>query len=272
MTLVTRTQLAEQLRTVGVEPGVTLVVHTSFRAVGPLDGGPEALIDALTEATGPTGTVVMPTLTGSRRTEPFDPARTPTRNMGIVSETFWRQPGVVRSDHPTSSFAARGVLAEAITTRQPLVPAHGTDSPIGRVHKHGGWVLLLGVGQDANTTIHLAEHLAGVPYRIRKWTTVVVDGEERQVELYEIDHCCRNFDLVDGWLDERVLQRRGTVGNADSRLMRSSDVIDVTVPVLQADPLRFLCQPEAGCSECDLARSSVPPGDPAMDPIQPGPN
>lgn len=258
----------EQLRTIGVEPGMTLVVHTSFRAVGPLDGGPDELIAALTEVTEPAGTVVMPTMTGSRRTEPFDPARTPTRNMGIVAETFWRQPGALRSDHPTSSFAARGALAEVITAPQPLVPGHGPDSPIGRVHEHSGWVLLLGVGQDANTTIHLAEHLAGVPYRVQKWTTVLVDDQPRRVEFDEIDHCCRNFDLVDGWLDEKGLQRHGTVGRADSRLMRSSDVVNVMVPVLQADPLRFLCQPDAGCDDCDLARSSLQ--SPDTDPIKPG--
>ncbi|MDQ3689227.1 MAG: AAC(3) family N-acetyltransferase [Chloroflexota bacterium] len=236
---------------------MTLVVHTSLRAVRPVEDGPDGLIAALTDVIGPSGTLVMPTMTGSRRLEPFDPAQTPTRNMGIVAETFWRQPDVMRSDHPTSSFAARGPLAADITAPQPLMPVHGSDSPVGRVHAADGWILLLGAGHDANTTIHLAEHIAGVLYREHKWTTMLIDGRPQRVEFEAPDHCCRNFELVGGWLDERGLQRHGTVGQAAARVVRSEDVIDVTVPVLQKDPLRFLCRPDAGCDDCDLARRSV---------------
>jgi aminoglycoside 3-N-acetyltransferase len=177
--------------------------------------------------------------------------------MGIVAETFRQLPGAVRSDHPTSSFAARGPLAKAITAPQPLEPGHGLDSPIGRVYEAGGWVLLLGVGHEANTSIHLTENLAGVPYRVRKWTTVLADGEPRRVEYDEIDHCCRNFELVGRWLDEHSLQRHGAVGHADALLAMSADIVGVTVPILQAKPLVFLCLPDAACEDCDQARASL---------------
>ena len=257
MTPITQTQLVEQLRAMGVEREMTLVVHTSFRAVGPVDRGPEGLIDALSEALGPSGTLVMPSMVGSRRTEPYDPSRTPTRNMGVVAETFWRLPEVLRSDHPTSSFAARGPMAAAITAPQPLVPEHGPDSPIGRVHELDGRVLLLGVEQDANTTIHLAENLAGVPYRTRKWTTLLVDGRPDRVEFEQIDHCCENFALVNEWLDEEGLQRRGIVGRGPARLARSVDIVAAVVPRLRRDPLRFLHPVEARCEDCNAARSSI---------------
>jgi len=255
-TAISTKRLTEQLVGLGIERGGVLVVHTSFCSVGPIDGGPVALIDALRDSLGPTGTLVMPSMTGSRRLEPYDPARTPTRNMGIIAETFWRLPGVLRSDHPTSSFAARGPMAEAITAPQPVVPGHGLDSPIGRVHELDGWALLLGVGQDANTTIHLGESLADVPYRTAKWTTMLVDGRPQRVEFTEIDHCCRNFDLVDAWLDGGQ-QSRGTVGHATARLARSADIIAAVIPRLRRSPLLFLCQPEAGCEDCDTARQSV---------------
>jgi aminoglycoside N3'-acetyltransferase len=83
--------LTEQLRELGLPAGSVLVVHSSFRAVGPVEDGPDGLIDALGEVLGPSGTLVMPSMTGSRHLEPYDPARTPTRNMGIVAETFWRK-------------------------------------------------------------------------------------------------------------------------------------------------------------------------------------
>lgn len=249
--------LIGQLLNLGVERGGVLMVHTSFRAVGPVEGGPSGLIEALSEVLGPSGTLAMPSMTGSRNDEPYDPAKSPTRNMGVVAETFWRLPGVLRSDHPTSSFAARGPMAAAITAPQLLEPEHGPDSPIGRVYEAGGSVLLLGVGQYANTTIHVAECLAGVPYRTRKWTTMMVDGRPQRVEFGQIDHCCQNFAWVDGWLDEPRQQRRGTIGHATARLALSADIIGTVVPRLRRDPLLFLCQPEAGCEDCDAARTSA---------------
>lgn len=256
-TVVTKNDLIRQLRDLGVEAGGVLVVHASFRAIGPVEDGPAGLMAALREVIGPKGNLVMPTMTGSRRTEPYDPSSTATRNMGIVAETFWRLPGTRRGDHPTSSFAAAGPLAEQITAPQPIEPAIGPSSPIGRAHDLDASILLLGVGQDSNTTIHLAERLAEVPYRIRKWTTVLRDGIPTRVEFDAIDHCCQNFALLDGWLRERELLREGKVGHADARLMRSRDLVETVVPRLVEHPLLFLCRPDAGCEECDAARASI---------------
>lgn len=254
---VNRAELTQQLRALGVRDGQLLLVHTSLSAVGCVAGGPAAVVGALTDAVGPEGTLVMPSMVGSRQTEPYDPRHTPTQGMGVVAESFWRGPGVVRSDHPTSAFAARGPLAELIAARQPLVPVHGPDSPVGRIYERGGSVLLLGVGHESNTTIHLAELMAEVPYRIPKWTTVLRNGKLQRIEFEEIDHCCRNFRIVDDWLAEAHLQIRGRIGQAAARLMRSRDLVDIVWRQLKDDPLRFLCRPNTGCDECAEARSSA---------------
>jgi aminoglycoside 3-N-acetyltransferase len=250
------TQLAAQLRQLGVHPGGTLVVHTSFRAIGPVEGGPAAVIQALLQALGG-GTLVMPTMTGSRRPEPYDPATTPTKNMGVVAETFWRQPGVLRSDHPTSSFAATGPHAPAITAPQPLEPVHGLDSPIGRVYELDGQVLLLGVGHSVNTTIHIAEALAGVPYGIQKWCTALVDGTPTRLSFRETDHCCLNFSRIGDVLSERGLQTVGPVGNATAILASSQDVVNAALELLEQNPTAFLCDQNTGCEDCDAAWSSI---------------
>src|SRR4051812_25084356 len=157
-------ELSEQLRALGVRTGGVLLVHTSFRAVRPVEGGPLGLIAALRDAIGEAGTLVMPAMTDGAA--PYDPASTRTCDMGITAELFWRQPGVVRSDHPGASFAAAGPRAEEICATQPLSPPHGPDSPVGRVHALAGQVLLLGVGHSESTTLHLAEALANVPYSV----------------------------------------------------------------------------------------------------------
>lgn len=251
----TEEALARDLRALGVREGGVLLVHTSFRAVRPVEGGPVGLVRALRRAVGPAGTLLMPTMTDGAA--PFDPRSTPTHGMGITAEIFWRQPGVLRSDHPGASFAASGPLAARVCAPQPLSPPHGPDSPVGRVHALGGQVLLLGVGHSESTTMHLAEALARVPYSVSYPTVVVEDGVARTVMVAETDHCCRGFAIADRWLRGRGQQREGRVGNAEARLFEARDVVAVALEHLAKDPLLFLCPPSAGCDQCDAARASV---------------
>jgi aminoglycoside N3'-acetyltransferase len=112
------------------------------------------------------------------------------------------------------------------------------------------------VGQDANTTIHLAEALAGVRYRLKALAMVLKNGRPTLVEYLEMDHCCQKFSLVDGWLESRGLQRRGTVGHAEARLARSRDIVNVVTEQLRHDETAFL-HPRGVDAECDEARASL---------------
>ena len=249
-------EVADQLRALGVREGGVLLVHTSFRAVRPVQGGPAGLIDALRAALGPAGTLVMPSWTGDDES-PFDPAATPaSEDLGVVADTFWRLPGVVRSDHPFA-LAAAGPHAARITADPLPLPPHVPESPVGRVHQLDGQVLLLGVNHDADTTLHLAELLAGVPYRIPKHITVIRDGRPVRVEYGENDHCCERFALMDGWLRERGLQSEGIVGHASARLASSRDVVALALDHISRDSLVFLHHPSDACEDCDAARASI---------------
>ncbi len=255
MNVTTVATMTAQLVDLGVRAGAVLLVHTSFRAVGPVEGGPLGLIAALRGALGPGGTLVMPTMTdGESR---FEPRSTPTSGMGITAELFWRQPGVLRSTHPGGSFAAEGPHAGRICAPQPLSPPHGPDSPVGRVHDLDGQVLLLGVTHGESTTLHLAEALAGVPYSVSHPCVVERDGVLGTELIAETDHCCTRFQLADDWLRARGLQREGKVGRADARLCASRDLVAVALERLAADPLVFLCPAGAGCEECEAARASI---------------
>ena len=251
---VPRADVVDQLRELGVEPGGVLVVHTAFSKVAPVEDGPEGLIAALREAIGPHGTLVMPSMSDDDD-RPFDPEATPAPGMGIVSETFRQQPGVLRSNSP-HAFAAAGPHAEAILAPHPIDFPHGLDSPVGRAYERDAQVLLLGVGHSENTTVHLAESIAGVRYRRRKHVTVLRDGKEEKLEYLEIDHCCERFAQLDAWLDERGLQRRGTVGHAEARLARSRDIVAVATARLAQDETVFLHPPGVD-DECDAARASL---------------
>jgi aminoglycoside N3'-acetyltransferase len=249
-------EVARQLRDLGVREDGVLLVHTSFRAVRPVEGGPAGLIEALRTALGPGGTLVIPSWTGDDEA-PFDPSTThASEDLGIVADTFWRLPGVLRSDHPFA-LAAAGPHAARITADPLPLPPHIPESPVGRVHQLDGQVLLLGVGHDADTTLHLAELIACVPYRVPKHITVLRDGRPVRVEYGENDHCCERFALADAWLRERGLQREGPVGHAPARLVRARDVVAVACEHLARDPLVFLHPAATACPDCDAARSGA---------------
>jgi aminoglycoside 3-N-acetyltransferase-4 len=252
----TRAEVVGQLRALGVREGGVLLVHSSFRAVRPVEGGPLGLIAALADALGPAGTLVMPSWSGDDET-PFDPLTSPAaEDLGIVASLFWQQPGVKRSGH-AHAFAARGPQVDAVLSDPLPLPPHIPESPVGRVFDLDGQVLLLGVGHDADTTLHLAELLAGVSYRLPKSLTVLRDGQPMRVEFGENDHCCQLFALADDWLRARGLQAEGWVGHAHARLARSRDVVAVACEQLARSPLLFLHPPGAACVECDAARASI---------------
>jgi aminoglycoside N3'-acetyltransferase len=254
-------EVLEQLRSLGVEPGGILLVHTAFSRIGPIEGGPIGLIAALQAAVGSAGTLVMPSMSDDDEV-PFDPKSTPCRSMGVVAESFWRLPGVLRSDSP-HAFAARGSEAGAITAPHPVEVPHGLDSPVGRLYELDGQVLLLGVGHDANTTVHLAENEAGMRYLRPKYVTVLEAGRPIRRDYEELDHCCENFALLDAWLDAEGKQRRGVVGHGLARLMRSRDVVRAAVPRLKSDETTFL-HPEGACGECDEARKALERHEPGL--------
>ncbi len=143
-------------------------------------------------------------------------------------------------------------------TDLPL-PPHTPDSPVRRVHDLDGQVLLLGVGHDASTSLHLAELLAGVPYGIARCCTVLRDGRPVRINYRENDHCCQRFALADDWLRARGLQAEGPVGQAAARLVRARDIVRLAFEELLWAPLLFLHGPGEGCAECDEARAGLPP-------------
>lgn len=256
MTPISRPALTQQLRTLGVREGGVLLMHTAFRALGPVEGGIEALIGAVRDALGAAGTLVMPSWTGDDDAV-FDPVATPAaEDLGATAQVFWRLPGVLRSDHPFA-FAAAGPQARRILRDELPLPPHRLESPVGRVWELDGQVLLLGCGHDANTSLHLAEVMAGAPYRTQKHVTVLRGGVPRVVRYGENDCCTERFALADGWLRDAGLQAEGRVGQAIARLFDARDLVRLAMERLAADPLVFLHPPDAGCAECDEARASV---------------
>lgn len=252
----TTESLAADLRALGVERGMTLLVHAAMSKVGWVAGGPVALILALEAAVGEEGTLIMPTFTGDltypaywrippipedwgesmRQHMPaYDTDLTPTFGMGVVAELFRKQRGVIRSNHPNTSFAAWGKNARRITDNPVLVSRFGEDSPLARIYNLESWVLLLGVTHANNTSMHLAEYRADIPHiTMRTGSPVLVDGVRQWIEWEDIDWDDTNFEeLGASFARESGLQREGVVGAAKSILVPQRPLIDYAVPWLE---------------------------------------
>jgi len=164
---VTQADITAGLRALGLAAGMGVMVHSSLRSFGRVEGGPLTVIAALEEVLTPTGTLMMPSFNHGAPFEPgaagvFDPHATPTTN-GTIPDTFWRLPGVFRSLNPTHAFAARGLHASVYTRFHHRTLTMGPDSPYGLLLADDGWCLLLGVGLRSNTFHHVVEMSTGAP-------------------------------------------------------------------------------------------------------------
>ncbi len=164
----TKEQLVKQLRYLGVEDGSTLMAHTSYKSIKPVEGGPEAIVDAMLAAVGPSGTLILPTFTFEYcNTRVWDRENTASET-GIISELFRVRDGVKRSSHPIYSVAAAGALAEEFTNADDENGV-GSRSPFALLTRHDALVAALGANYNQAFTLgHHIEWSENVDYRHTK--------------------------------------------------------------------------------------------------------
>jgi aminoglycoside 3-N-acetyltransferase len=252
------------LRDLDLDGSRPAIVHASLSAFGHVQGGAEAVIGALIHYFG---SIIMPTFTykcmivpevgppnnaidygnmgdANKMAQFFHYDMPADSLMGVVPETLRQQPFSRRSQHPILSFA--GVNADQILKTQA---PHKPLAPIEALADLDAWVLLLGVGHTANTSIHLGERLAGRRTFVR-WALV----PDMVVECPGFPSCSDGFDAIQPHIDPYV--QRIKAGQAWLQAVSLTSLVRVVRKLVEEDPFALLCN-DAFCPRCKVVREEA---------------
>ncbi len=243
-THVTKDEIRAGLAAVGLRPGDVVLVHSSLSSFGHVEGGADAVIDALLEAVGERGTVVVPTFTWrafhDKPVVVFDVANTPCET-GLIPETFRRRPGVLRSRHVCHSVAALGPHAAEVMGDG--IHPFGPGSSFDRLLRLDSWNLLLGVSFGVCTALHAVEEFRQVPYRyyrdFRGSKVILPDGTvepSEAVEFLRRSGYENDLEKAGRLFEEAGILRTARVGEASITNARMRDIFRVASERLERDP------------------------------------
>lgn len=238
----TKKQLMEHMKEMGIDPKGTLLVHSSMKSIGQVDGGADTVLDAMMEYMQE-GLLILPTHTWDRINlkNPVFHAETEESCVGLLTNMFRKREGVVRSLHPTHSVAAYGREAAEYAAGE-----ENSHSPCprngcwGRLYDRKAQILMLGVDLSKYTFLHSVEEWADVPGRLTEEEhplfSVDMDGNKYAAGQH------RHAGANSGWfpkMDEEYLSRgamkMGRFGDAVCRLCDAVKTADIALEWLEKD-------------------------------------
>ena len=122
-------------------------------------------------------------------------------------------------------------------------------APVRLLAEKGGWVLLLGVNHTVNTSIHLAERLAG-RMQFTRWALTA----QGVVECPGFPGCSDGFEKLAPRL-ARVIHAT-LVGQALVQALPLAALIPIARQEFERDPLALLCD-NFYCERCQAVREQV---------------
>ena len=243
--------LVEDLKNLGLEKGDTVIVHSSLKSMGQVDGGANTVIDAIIEVIGNDGTVLFPAFSWDPciSTLKFDAKNTPCC-VGTIPEVFRKREGVIRSLHPTHSLSAYGKHAKYLVKDHELdATPVGKNSPLQKLIELNGKILMLGCGLRPNTFMHGVEEIANAPYCLGDAKTyTIINGSGKEFKMSVNGH---NFYRPSGNIDQRydrvidVMKKdidyfEGSVHNAKAYLIKTAQLCEKALNKMKVNPLYFI--------------------------------
>ena len=242
--MLTQRDLTQEFAELGVQPGDTLLVHSSYKSFGGVEGGPQAVIGALIAALGEEGTLIMPTFNFDFcQGEPWDVRETPS-HMGIITELVRKDPRSCRVFHPIYSFVVLGKHQERLC-RSHYRSSYGQNSVFGQLRDLDGKIMVVGLAyNDSMTFFHHVEEMEGVDYRYMKaFTGLVIDWDGQSSEqtytmlVRDIEKGVHTMvDPMGALLEEMGVIQVRKIGAAKVALMQANRVFEFTAREMKRDP------------------------------------
>jgi len=244
--MLTLEKLISDFRSLGVVEGDTLLVHSSYKTFGEVDGGPATVVRALEAAlnTDGEGTLIMPTFNFDfNKGEAWDVRTTPSK-MGILTELVRKNKRAKRVFHPFYSFAILGKHAEMLGSLR-YKSAYERDSVFGKLRELDGKIMVIGLSyNDSMTFFHHIEQMEGVDYRFLKQFTGEVTDENGNTYTDTFEMLVRDVDkgvmtMVDpmgALMEEAGVIQSAKIGKADVKLMKANEVYEFTAREMKRDP------------------------------------
>jgi aminoglycoside 3-N-acetyltransferase len=230
-----------------------LVVHSAIATLSRAGFRAEAMIEVFLEYLS-VGTLVMPTMTWRAVTpQQRDWDEVATRSeTGVMTEIFRTRYASRRSIHPTHSVAAHGLAADALVAQHHLddTPV-SANSPYGLMRCYNSYVMMLGVGLESCTAIHLPEEMVAPDVYLRPLNPAEVYAcRDRQGRVHDVRarrhfRLDRDFPKFGPPLQERGLMMAGMIESCPYAIVALQDLLDTVNAALIADPRGTLRQSES---------------------------
>ncbi len=236
--------MTSAFRDLGVQTGDTLLVHSSYKSLGEVDGGPQTVIDALLAALGSDGTLIMPSFNFDfNKGKSWDVRSTPSQ-MGILTEFARKDPRAKRVFHPIYSFAIIGKHAEMLGNLR-YKSSYERNSVFGKLRDLDGKIMVIGLSYtNSMTFFHHIEQMEGVDYRFLKQFTGEVTDWDGTTKVDTFEMFVRDIDK--GVITEvnpmgKLMEKAGVIkskkiGEADVKLMKANEVYAFTAREMRRDP------------------------------------
>lgn len=238
----TKEQLMEQIRAMGIQKNDTVLIHTSMKAIGAVENGPDGVIDAFCEYLND-GLFIVPTHTWAvvGKTQPVYDVNKTVPNIGLIPRTAAFRKDGIRSLHPTHSVWAHGAGAEEYVKGEERITSPGAvGGAWERLAQVGAKILLIGVGNNRNTFIHAVDEWADIPDRLSKepYDVTIIDYEGKEITRPCIGHSCsrssdvsRQFVNFEKAFVELGAETFGKLGHAEVRIIDAVKCRDIVAKI-----------------------------------------
>jgi aminoglycoside 3-N-acetyltransferase len=236
--------LVPVLERMAVPADGVLVVHSAIATLSRRGFRAEAMIEAFLDYMA-RGTLVMPTMTWrtvTRGQPHWDEIETRSET-GIMSEVFRTRYASRRSVHPTHSVAAHGAKADTLVATHHLgdTPVSSV-SPYGLMKPYQTYVMMIGVGLETCTAIHLAEETIAPDVYLRPLDPVeLYQCRDRAGRIHEVRtrrhwRLDRDFPQFAAPLERKGLLQSGRLEGCGYTIVALDDLLNTVVAAMNVDP------------------------------------